>query len=87
MDDISVKMVSVKMWVMYTCHQCGTTDRLVEVRERDVKVEQVVPWVEYAVGECGADHLKQSPWCPSRQIDMKIPVAAGSSHIGEVTRQ
>lgn len=71
-----------KMWVMYTCHECGTNDRFVEVRERE-ESEAVVPWMQSVQVTVGQDHKKNSPWCASEKVDLKIPLAQGSQRIGE----
>ena len=72
-----------KMWVMYTCHECGTKDRLIEVRER-AETEDVVPWIESCQAYVTKDHEYHSPRCKSTKVDLKIPLAKDSQRIGEV---
>jgi hypothetical protein len=73
---------------LYSCDGCGATDRVVEVPERDPDVTDVVTWVRDVVGHAiGADHRKLSPLCPSSTMaKVKIPVDAGSEHLGQKAR-
>lgn len=64
---------------MYTCNACGVKDLPVEVPAREE--EDVVKWVEAAAALMGADHGEHSPDCPSRTIDLKIPVT-GADKVG-----
>lgn len=75
--------------VMWTCHACGVTDKVVHVRAPD---EDVIHWVEGVRELVGASHWATSPQCPSRQCDLKIPLRANPENdptvrIGEAQRQ
>ena len=71
---------------MYTCHQCGTVDREIDVRER-AKGEDFVHWMKSATASVTQDHKAQSPWCWSDKVDLKIPLASNTAAIGEARRQ
>lgn len=77
--------------VLYTCHGCGLTDRVVSVPERQPD-DCVVQWVEASAILIGADHERVSPNCSCRHVDLKIPLRANPEkdptvRIGEARRQ
>lgn len=65
---------------LYTCKKCGLTDIPVDVPAREE--EDVVVWVKASAELMGADHERRSPLCPSRVIDLKIPVPASATKVG-----
>lgn len=77
--------MNIKITCFYTCKQCGLNEIPVEVPARDE--EDVVVWVKASAEIMGADHEKRNPTCPSRKIDLKIPVPPGAEKIGGPTVQ
>lgn len=61
--------------VLYTCAECGLTDRPVIVPERD-PAEDVVAYVKEKVAACVTeDHRRVSPRCRAQSLtNLKIPV-------------
>lgn len=70
----------------YTCHVCEIRDREIAVRERG-PTEDVVAWMYCVQIVMGDDHARTSPDCPSRHMDLKIPIANAEARIGQAVRQ
>lgn len=59
--------------VMWSCHECGVEKRGAEVRDRGPE-EVITDYVEAVARVCGAAHARVSPACPSRQVDLYLPL-------------
>lgn len=65
--------------VLYSCTVCGLVDVGVVVPERGD--EDVVVWINGAVGHVAVDHRARSPQCHAKAVDLKVPFD-GRSKIG-----
>lgn len=68
----------------YSCKVCDLKEIPVVVPAREE--EDVVQWVQASAALMGSDHEKRSPTCPSRTIDLKIPMPAGSDKVGGLAK-
>jgi hypothetical protein len=67
--------------VRYNCPGCGVKAAAVSVRPRRPG-ENIVEWVNEAVGRCGLDHMTRSPVCNHGRADLMIPAPKGDEPIG-----
>lgn len=79
----------VTIGVLYSCKDCGVTDRVVQVRERSSLEEDVANWChQVMIVAVGKDHMQVSPSCCAPTVDIKIPLASKENFIvGQARRQ
>jgi hypothetical protein len=66
--------------VMYSCKQCGLLKRKLSVPSRESPNVDVKAWVDATMILCGTEHFLLSPLCPSRTLDLWIPVEDKDGH-------
>lgn len=71
-------------WVLYSCKECGASDERVSVPRRGAN-EDVVSWVKAVAWTCGNHHHINHPHCPSRHVDLKIPLPKGENDVDRRT--
>lgn len=73
--------------VKFRCDHCGLDWTEVPVRERRAD-EDLKLYVTHVIGgEVQAVHFARSPKCQCDQVDLMIPLPAGSKQIGQARRQ
>lgn len=70
----------------YTCHQCRTRDREIEVPAREPN-QDIIDWVSKVRMLVAIDHELLVPYCQCQHVDLKIPLNKDAKFIGEVMKQ
>lgn len=65
-------MIGPVISLMYTCHECGVEEDEVIVREH-LGTEDILHWVDYALGVVNASHCNSSPCCRSKMVELRVP--------------
>lgn len=68
------------MRVAYRCKVCAV-ERTITVPDRARAVD-VKLWLDGVADRAGVDHSIARPSCPSRVVDLLIPVSEEATHIG-----
>jgi len=67
--------------IKYTCKQCGTTKKPLDVPERAIDGDPVA-WANDAIKRARQDHTDRRPACPADWFDVFIPISEDETTIG-----